>query len=323
MYPKVEPPFGSVDKLLKGTQTGFWVVNMGEPSEYDPTQETEYLLQENLAGAERDGTLRYLASTYSPLSGRMSIGTGFPGPRALTFAPILVLEEIPLNELVRELLRLCESSFGAPVEIEFAMTCEPRWFGFLQVRAMEVFREETQIDPMDLSAENVLVSTEAAMGNGVVDTICDVVYTRPERFDLNHTADIVPELESINRRLIESGRPYLLIVLGRLGTTDPWLGIPIKWASISGARVVVEATQENVRVELSQGSHFFHNIVSLGVKYFNLPFNRRHRIDWAWLERMTPVEETTFLRHIRLSLPLSVRVDGRSCRGVIYKPVDK
>jgi len=322
-YPKVEPPFGSVDKLLKGTQTEFWVVNMGEPREYDPTQETEYLLLDTLAGAERDGTLRYLASTYSPLSGRLSIGTGFPGPRALTFAPILVLEEIHLNELVRELLRLCESALGAPVEIEFATTFNPTSFGFLQVRAMEVFREETQIDPLDLSSAEVLVSTEAAMGNGVVDTICDIVYTRPDRFDLKHTAAMVPELESMNRKLVASGRPYLLVVLGRLGTTDPWLGIPIRWASISGARVVVEATGENVRVELSQGSHFFHNIVSLGVKYFNLPFNRRHKIDWAWLEQGDPVEETTFLKHIRYSLPLNVRVDGRSGRGVIYKPVDK
>jgi hypothetical protein len=321
-YPKVEPPFGSVDKLLKGTQTKFWVVNMNEPTEYDPTRETEYLLLDDLPLAERDGTLRYVASTYSPLSGRLSIGTGFPGPRVLTFAPLLVLEEIRLNELLIVLLKLCESAFGAPVEIEFAMTFDPLWFGFLQVRTMEFFHEETHIDPQELESDRVLVSTESAMGNGVVDSICDIVYTRPEAFDLKHTSAMVPELEKMNRKLVSSGRPYLLIVLGRLGTTDPWLGIPIKWAKISGARVVVEATQENVRVELSQGSHFFHNIVNLGVKYFNLPFNRPHKIDWGWLKSQATLEETTYLRHMRLPQPLEVKVDGRRGLGVINKPGD-
>jgi hypothetical protein len=321
-YPKVEPPFGSVDKLLKGTQTKFWVVNMNEPLEYDPTRETEYLLLEDLPMAERDGTLRYIASTYSPLSGRLSIGTGFPGPRALTFAPLLVLEEIRLNDLLRVLLESCESAFGAPVEIEFAMTFDPLWFGFLQVRTMEFFQEETHVDPQAVNADHVLVSSDSAMGNGVVDSIYDIVYTRPGAFDLKNTAAIVPELEKMNRKLVAAGRPYVLIVLGRLGTTDPWLGIPIQWAKISGARVVVEATQENVRVELSQGSHFFHNIVSLGVKYFNLAFNRPHKIDWDWLERQDPLEETTYLRHTRLHRPLEVRVDGRKGLGVINKPVD-
>jgi hypothetical protein len=110
-----------------------------------------------------------------------------------------------------------------------------------------------------------------------------------------------------------------LVVLGRLGTTDPWLGIPINWGKISGAKVVVEATHANVRVELSQGSHYFHNIISLGVKYFSLPLSSQHKIDWEWLSRQEVAEETQFLRHVRLPIPLKVKVDGRSSRGVIYK----
>jgi hypothetical protein len=318
-YPKVQPPFGSVEELLEETQTEFWAVNMGEPPEYDPTQETEYLLLENLTVAEREGTLRYLASTYSPLSGRLSIGMGFPGPRALTFAPILVLDELPLIGLLRELLQLCQSSMDAPVEIEFAMTFNPHRFALLQVRSMVSPLGETHLNAEELGGDNILAASESALGNGSIDTIQDIIYTKPEGFDLKNTMAMVPDLEHLNDRLLDEGRPYLLIALGRLGTTDPWLGIPINWGKISGAKVVVEATRANVRVELSQGSHYFHNIISLGVKYFSLPLSSQYKIDWDWLSRQEVAEETQFLRHVRLPKPLKVKVDGRSSRGVIYK----
>jgi hypothetical protein len=320
--PNIQPPFGSVHELLKETQTEFWAVNMGEPLMVDPTLETEYLLLENLTIAERDDTLRSLVSTYSPLSNRLSIGMGFDGPRALTFAPILVLKKFRLNELVRDLLEVCTAAWNTPVEIEFAMTLNPYRFGFLQVRALEIYKTEIPVVGEELVGENVLVATENALGNGIVDCLFDVVYTKPEAFNLKDTSAIVPELERINRKLLKEGKPYLLIVLGRLGTTDPWLGIPINWGKISGARVVVEATQDNVRVELSQGSHFFHNIMSLGVMYFTLPFNTPYRIDWEWLRRQQIVEETTFLNHVRLPQSLQVKVDGRFSRGVIYHSME-
>jgi hypothetical protein len=319
---RVDPPFGSVERLLKESQTQFWAVNMGEPPAFDPIRETEYLLSENLTAAERDGTLRYLVSTYSPLSGRLSMGLPFPGPRALTFAPLLILGEPPLNDLIVDVLRTCEAQVGGPVEIEFAMTFEPHRFRFLQVRAMPGALQETRIDPEEQEGERTLVAGGMALGNGALDTVTDIVYTVPETFDLKDTAAMAAELEAINRRMVQSGRPYLLIVLGRLGTTDPWLGIPIRWAGISGARVVVEAAQDNVRVELSQGSHFFHNVMSLGVKYFNLSLSGLRRIDWDWLARQPAVEETRFFRHLSLHSPLLVKVDGRTSRGVILKPGD-
>jgi hypothetical protein len=185
---------------------------------------------------------------------------------------------------------------------------------------MEGPQGETAVDVAELEGEDILVASESTLGNGSLDTLRDIVYTRPEAFDLTHTQAIVPELESVNRRLIHEQRPYVLIVHGRLGTTDPWLGIPAPWGKISGARVVVEATQANVRVELSQGSHFFHNIVNLGVKYFNLPINSRHAVDWDWLARQPVEEETAYLRHVRLPQALSVQLDGRRGRGFIRKP---
>ncbi len=319
-FPKAEPPFGSVSDMLKETQTKFWLVNMGEPPKYDPINEGEYITQDNITAAEEDGSLQYAASTYNALAGRLSIGTGFKGPRVLTFAPLLVLKLVPFNDLMKSLLSICEQSLSTPVEIEFAMTFNPHRFGFLQVRAMAVPTDVIHVSEAELEGENVFVSSEGVLGNGAVENIKDVVYVKPESFDLKYTKSIVPELEGFNDKLLEADIPYLLIVFGRLGTTDPWLGIPVQWGQVCGAKVIVEATLENVRVELSQGAHYFHNMINLGIKYFSLPFNRQYKIDWEWLKEQEIIDETRFVRHIRLEAPLKIRVDGRRSRGVICKP---
>jgi hypothetical protein len=319
-FPKAEPPFGSVSDMLKETQTDFWLVNMGEPPKYDPINEGEYITQDNITAAEEDGSLQYVASTYNALAGRLSIGIGFKGPRVLTFAPLLVLKLVPFNDLMKSLLSICEQSLGTPVEIEFATTFNPHRFGFLQVRAMAVPTDVIHVSEAELEGENVFVSSEGVLGNGAVENIKDVVYVKPESFDLKYTKSIVPDLESFNDKLLEADIPYLLIVFGRLGTTDPWLGIPVQWGQVCGAKVIVEATLENVRVELSQGAHYFHNMINLGIKYFSLPFNRQYKIDWEWLKEQKIIDETRFIRHIRLTAPLKIRVDGRRSRGVICKP---
>jgi hypothetical protein len=318
-YPAIDPPYGSVDAMLKDTQTGFWAVNMGEAPEYNLMKETEFLRYENLSTAEEDGSIHYLASTYNPMSGRLSPGTFIKGPRVLTFAPLLVIKELPFNELIKSLLVCCEKLLNAPVEIEFAMTFNPPRLGFLQVRPLVVPIEDFSVQEIELDAENILVASETVLGHGIEDRIEDVVYVRPDSFELKHTSSIVPELEERNNILLEMQRPYLLIVFGRLGTLDPWLGIPVNWGQICGAKAIIEATQSNVRVELSQGSHYFHNIINMGVKYFSLPFSSPYQLDWKWLEQQEVVKETGFIRHVRLSNPLMIRVDGRNGRGVIKK----
>lgn len=318
-FPKIEPPFGSVKNLLKSTQTEYWTVNFGDPPEFDPVNETEYLLLENIVTAERDGSLRYLASTYNPQSGRLTAGIGFKGPRALTFSPLLVYKELPLNELILKLLSICERTLNTPVEIEFAMTINPNQFGFLQVRTMAVPVDEVYVMEEDLTGENVFLASETVFGNGTIDTIKDIVYIKPESFELRHARVVVSELERFNDKLLKNNRPYLLIVFGRLGTTDPWLGIPVKWGQISGAKVIIEATKDNIKVELSQGSHFFHNIINLNIKYFSVPYSSPYQVSWEWLNQQEIVEEDRFVRHVKLKNPLKVRVDGRTSKGVIYK----
>jgi hypothetical protein len=323
--PNIAPPFGSVRDQLEFTQTRFWSVNMGKPPAFDPIAETEYLVEASLQDAEADGTLDLLASTYDANSDRLSPGVGIDGPRVINFAPLLELREYGLAEVIRKMLAAGEDAVGAPVEIEFAVTLPPgpepsrARLGFLQVRPMVVSDAEVSISDEDLAAEDLLAASTRAMGNGVDQKISDVVYVRPGPFESRHTRTIAQHLESLNSALLRDGRPYLLIGFGRWGSSDPWLGIPVDWGRICGARAIIEATLPDMVVELSQGSHFFHNLSSFEVSYFMISHHDRPGIDWSWLDRQRVMAETDFVRHVRLDQPLDVRVDGRTGRGVIRK----
>jgi len=321
-HPDASPPYNSIGDLLEQTQTELWAVNMGPPPDYDPIVETEYLVHVSLTDAESDGTLRHVASTYDVNSDRLVTGTGPAGPRLLNFAPLLIVEEWPINLLIRRLLEISEEALGEKVEIEFAMTLPPRRdgqvrFGFLQVRPMAVSGEMVEIAPSEMEEEGVLVASDRVMGNGAEDTIRDIVYVKPETFDPMRTRVIAAELQEINRPLLEAGRPYLLIGFGRWGSSDSSLGIPVEWGQISGARTIVEATLPNMAVDPSQGSHFFHNISSFKVSYFSVAHEGARGINWSWLAARPAAAESGYIRHLRLDAPLCVKVDGRTGRGLI------
>lgn len=321
-YPKAPSPFNNVGDLLKNTQTGFWAVNMGPPPPPDPIDETEYMVHLGLKEAEYDGTLDTLASTYDPASDRMRPGCVGAGPRVINFSPILEYNVLELNGLITELLRHAQDASGMPVEIEFAMTTnhdsgEPRGFGFLQMRPMMVSDDDITIDEADLSGEGLLLASENALGNGQRDDIRDIVYLKPDVFDPKHTRTMASELDQINRTLERDGLPYLLIGFGRWGSSDPWLGVPVEWSSISGARVIVESSLPNMNPDLSQGSHFFHNMISFKIMYISTALSSDHPIDWDWLAKQTVVSETEFARHVRVDDPLRIKVDGLHNQGMV------
>jgi hypothetical protein len=323
-HPK-KSTFGSVEELVQGTQTEFWAVNMGKPPAYDPVNEVEYLVQADLAAAAADEVLPLLASTFDAERDRLVPGVGSRGTKVLNFAPLLVLEELPLNGLVRALLGAAEKAMGAKVEIEFAMTIRESGsapqarLGFLQVRPMVVSDEVVEITDEDLSDHDAIVSSERVMGNGVNNAIQDIVFVRPEHFSPLKTGVIARELDSINQHLTQEDRTCLLIGFGRWGSSHPSLGIPVDWSQISSARAIVEATLPNMNVELSQGSHFFHNLSSFRASYFMVHHEGTAGINWDWLNRQPLVQETELVRHVRPAHPLVVRVDGRTGHGVILE----
>lgn len=323
-YPKKPLPFNSAQGMLKGTQTSFWAVNMGTPPAYDPVSETEYLVYANLADAEADGALYFLASTYDPQSGRVVRGIGPRGPRILNFAPLLVQDEFPLNDLIKALLKGSEQALSAEVEIEFAITLQMKRgqarrarLGFLQVRPMVVSDEMVEVTVEDLSDPRAIVVSDMVMGNGIVDDLQDIVFVKRDKFSPLNTRAMAQQIGLVNRELQLQHRPFLLIGFGRWGSSQPSLGIPVDWSQISGVRAIVEATLPEMNAELSQGSHFFHNLTSFRASYFMVPHDGKFGINWNWLNQQVVVRETEFIRHVRPAEPISVRVDGRSARGVI------
>jgi len=321
--PKAPPPYGSPRELLRNTQVKFWAVNIGKPPEYDPIAETEYLVEATLVDAAAGDALRHVVSTYDPSSDTLHPGTGPKGPWVVDFSPVLVLGLLPLNESLRGLLAKSEEVLGGAVEIEFAMTLEdgptPQGrLGFLQVRPMVVPSETVEITDDELRDSSVIVASFRAMGNGVDDSLLDLVYVKPEAFDASSTRAIARQLDNLNKALIAENRPYVLIGFGRWGSSDPSLGIPVQWGQISGARVIVEATLPQMNVEASQGAHFFHNLSSFQVSYLTVGHQASPRISWDWLNSQETVVETDHVRQVRAARPVLVKVDGRSGRGGIW-----
>lgn len=320
-FPKRRPPFGSMRELLENTQTRFWAINM-RPETYAAVDESECLVEVGLDAAESDDVLGFTASTYDAGSDRLVVGTGVSGPRILTFGRILEWGDIPLNDIVRRLSHQCKETLQSDVEIEFALTLDrrkglPSRFGFLQVRPMMVSRDPVRVDEADLQGDRVLVASETVLGNEHDNSLRDVVYVRRGDFEAKNTPAIAAEIEALNRVLTARKQPYVLIGFGRWGSSDPWLGIPATWPQISGAKVIVEATLPTMNVDASQGSHFFHNLIGFRVLYFMVRHDGPFAVSWDWLDQQPASSETRFLRHVRLTAPLEVRVDGRHGRGVI------
>ena len=321
-WPRANPPVGTPRELLKLTQTKFWAVRMGKPPAYDPVAETEYLAQCELPDAEADGVLPPLVSTWDPASDRLTPGMGGEGARVLTFAPLLVLEQLGLNAVLRDMLALAERTLRSPAEIEFAITLDANRtpagrVGFLQARPLLAGGGGVELADEALAAPGVVVGSRSVLGHGVTDGLADIVYLRRERFRFEDSRRIAQDVEAINHRLVAEGRGYVLIGFGRWGSSDPWLGLPVRWAQISGARAIVEASLPHAQPDPSQGSHFFHNLTSFGVSYFTIRPSEPQAVDWAWLDAQPPAAETEFVRHVRLATPLRVEVDGRRGRGVI------
>ncbi|MBN2350407.1 MAG: hypothetical protein JXJ22_16335 [Bacteroidales bacterium] len=320
-YPKSVPPFNSISDMLKYTQTEFWAVNMGKTPEYDPINETEYLVKNGLECAENDNTLKHIASTYDVESDRTWIGLSGGGPRILNFAPILVAESVQLNNLIKKILQVCEKTFNAPVEIEFAVNLseQVKRFGFLQVRPIAVSSKIINISDEEIMGEQVLISSENVLGNGSLVAIKDIIFADFKDFSNQTSCQVASEIQELNHKMVSENCPYLLIGYGRWGTSDPAAGIPVQWNQISGTRAIVEVPVEQFFFEMSQGSHFFHNVTSLKIFYFSLTPGTNYNFDENWLLKQKIVEEKKYVKHILTKNELIIKVDGRKRKGIIIK----
>ncbi|HYM77359.1 MAG TPA: PEP/pyruvate-binding domain-containing protein [Candidatus Dormibacteraeota bacterium] len=326
-YPRNLLQFSSVEDILANTQTEFCALELdGEPSEGGPGHLRE--VRFGLDAAEADGTLHAVASTYSADNHAVYDGLSRPGPRVVTFAPMLKHGLFPLASILDVLVRAGEDALGNPVEVEFAVTLprgeEPADFGFLQIRPLTLARDNQDLAIGEVDPSQVICQSSRVLGNGRIENVHDVVVVDSQRFERSRSQEVAKAVAHFNATLNAENLPYLLIGVGRWGSNDPWLGIPVEWDEISGARAIVEAGFRDFRVTPSQGSHFFQNLTAFQVGYFTVnPDAGEGSLDWQWLADQPAVEEQGCVRHLQFEQPLRVVMNSRTSQGVICKPEGK
>ena len=326
-YPRHLLQFSSVEDILANSQTEFWALELGGAQHHaDPADDLREALF-GLNAAEQDGTLHMLGSTYSADNHAVYDGLGRKGARIVSFAPILKHGRFPLPAILDQLMTTGEAALGRPVEIEFAVRLpklegESAEFGFLQMRPLVLSREGDDVRTDEkVLPERLVCQSSQVMGHGRIRDLRDVVVVDFHRFERAQSHEVAQSVAHFNARLSEAGTPYLLIGVGRWGSNESWLGIPVAWDQISCARVIVESGFRDLRVEPSQGSHFFQNLTAFQIGYFTVnPDAGEGFVDWEWLAAQPAMEEDGCVRHLRLASPLSVVMNGKLGRGMIFKP---
>jgi CheY-like chemotaxis protein len=331
-YPQNLVQFSSVEDILANSQSEFWALELDGSADGRPGHWHEKRF--GLDAAENDDTLRALASTYSRDNHAIYDGTSRSGPRIVTFAPMLKHGTFPLAEILDVLVRAGEDALGNRVEIEFAVRLPQQAdpvaseapsqvaeFGFLQIRPLTLARDYEDLTLDDVQPERLICQSGKVLGNGRIENLHDVVVVDSQRFERSRSQEVAEAVAHFNHRLNAENRPYLLIGVGRWGSTEPWLGIPVEWDEISGARVIVEAGFRDLRVTPSQGSHFFQNLTAFQIGYFTVnPDAGEGSIDWQWLTEQPAVEEQGCVRHLQFAEPIRVVMNSRTSQGLIFKP---
>lgn len=321
-HPKQVLQMSEMEIALRETQTHFYALDMNMVGEDFKVDDGFNIKRFRVKEAYADGALNGIASTFDPYDQIIYDGLYENGRKIISFAGVLQQNVIPLPEIMQMAMKYGSDSMRRPVEIEMAGNIEKDGKGeiyLLQIRPIVDSKQQLDIDLNTIPDEECLLRTNSSLGHGVIEDISDVVYVKVgDDFSASNNPTIASQMETMNRRLLDEGTGYVLVGPGRWGSSDPWLGIPVKWPHISGARLICEVALPGYHVDPSQGTHFFQNLTSLGVGYFTIDKNKgffRQDI----LDALPAVEETEFLRHVRLPKPVRILMDGMKQLGVVTK----
>ncbi len=312
----------TTELALRETQRFFYALNLGDMAENFCVDDAFNLFRLAVRDVEQNGSLQHVASTYDPVDGVVREGVYPGGRKIVSFAHILQHGLFPLASTIDRLLSIGREEMGRPVEIEFAMDIvgEEGRFYLLQIRPIVDNKETVDEDLSVIPDSDTVVSARTALGNGIATDVCDIVYVKTGNYRASDNPAIAREVEKINAAIAAEGRGYVLIGPGRWGSSDPWLGIPVKWPHICNARVIVECGLENYRVDPSQGTHFFQNLTSFGVGYFTITHSAGDgTFDERWLDDLPAQTETAHVRHVRREEPFIIKMYGRRSLGVVMK----
>ena len=316
----------TMDFALRETQTRFYALDLKNLADQFSVDDSFNLLRLNLKDADADGSLKFIVSTYDPYDQVIRDGYYPGGRKILSFVNVLQHEVFPLADTLDQILHVGEDEMGRPIEIEFAVNIDPQNPGFatfylLQVRPIVDNKEVMEEDLTLVEQEDTILTSTSVLGHGIVKDVQDIIYVKTGAFCSSNNQSIAYDIEKMNRQFTGEEKNYVLVGPGRWGSSDSWLGIPVKWPHISNARVIVECGLENYRVDPSQGTHFFQNLTSFGVGYFTInPFKGDGWFDEGYLNSLPAVEETEYLRHVRFDKPVVIKMDGKKSLGVVLKP---
>ena len=316
----------TMDFALRETQTRFYALDLKNLADQFSVDDSFNLLRLNLKDADADGSLKFIVSTYDPYDQVIRDGYYPGGRKILSFVNVLQHEVFPLADTLDQILHVGEDEMGRPIEIEFAVNIDPQNPGFatfylLQVRPIVDNKEVMEEDLTLVEQEDTILTSTSVLGHGIVTDVQDIIYVKTGAFCSSNNQSIAYDIEKMNRQFTGEEKNYVLVGPGRWGSSDSWLGIPVKWPHISNARVIVECGLENYRVDPSQGTHFFQNLTSFGVGYFTInPFKGDGWFDEGYLNSLPAVEETEYLRHVRFDKPVVIKMDGKKSLGVVLKP---
>ncbi|MCK5777055.1 MAG: phosphoenolpyruvate synthase, partial [Bacteroidales bacterium] len=325
-HPKKILQLSSPEMALRETQKHFYAIDLSSDDKPLNTNDSGNLLKIKIKEAEKDGTLQQISSTFDLQNHIIRDGNLTKGKKIITFANVLKYNTFPLAEILKDILEIGEKEMNKPVEIEFAVELDnkkgtPGTFYILQIRPIVENQEELNEDISAITKKETIIYSESALGNGHINNIFDIIYVKPESFDATHSQAIANMVGELNNKMIEADKNYVLVGPGRWGSSDHWLGIPVKWSQISMARLIVESGLDNYRVDPSQGTHFFQNLTSFRVGYFTVnPFIDDGHYDIDFLNAQEAIYENEFIRHIRFKNPLTIKIDGKNKTGVLLFP---
>lgn len=324
-YPKME--LLSQEELLGESQKDLYALDVTDEEFCVTNYENDAVKKLKIRSIIKHNTLNHIISTWDFENNRLVDGTGAKGPKIVTFADIVKNSYFPLAKICENILQIGENAMGVPIEIEFAVNLKKDikkgikpTFYVLQIRPLTINTDEIYIDSENIDKTQLLLYTTSGMGNGVISNINDIIFINPDKFNKLETLEMKQEIDYFNKKMKDLKRQYILIGPGRWGSRDRFLGIPVKWHEINKAKIVVETGLKDFIIESSQGTHFFHNLVSMNTGYFTVPYDSADDfIDWNWLKTQ-PIEETTkHFYHIQTDDPVVIKMDGRKGISFIYK----
>ena len=325
-YPKKSLQLSTLGLTLSDTQKKFYAIDLDPHAFQISCDDGVNIKEHDISVADKDGSINEICSIYDYQDNVIRDGAFGEGKKLITFANILKYNTFPLADILDNLLEIGQKEMNNPVEIEFAVNLNtppntPQIFSFLQIRPIVEESDQLSFDLGEIDHKKCIMASYQALGNGITENIHDIVYVKPEAFNATNTQKIAKEVEQINAKFIKEKKNYVLVGPGRWGSSDPWLGIPIKWSQISQARLIVESGLDKYRIDPSQGTHFFQNLTSFRVGYFTInPYMDDGYYDIEYLNQQPAIFETEYMRHVEFKSPIKIKIEAKRNLGIILKP---